>query len=96
MSTRRVLAVVASLVLAATVVSGCGDDSGTDAPPTPKKSVSVAEDGAAYDPIWEFSVVETPYGSVECMYASTGVKSGGPSCNWEKFNQTREDTGDSE
>lgn len=82
------LAVVPILALAA-----CGGDDDSPKPePKPKNHEAVASE-VSTTPDWEWTVVQTPEGPLECMYASTGYKSGGPSCNWEKFNQGRAGAG---
>lgn len=46
--------------------------------------------GIIEGPDWEFHAVETPKGTVECIYGG-GYRSGGPSCNWEKYNQENDE-----
>lgn len=85
----RLLALAVVPVLALTA---CGGDGAPKAEPKPDsdEARTVNDD---YDTNWIFVVVDTPDGPIECMYANTGYKSGGPTCNWEKFNQERAGAG---
>lgn len=89
MKTRTLCILVAALSLFA----ACGDDDDNQnpsAPKVPEFSTGFTNADSKYD--HSFEIIETPFGPLECLI-SDGYNSGGPSCNWEKFNQERTGAG---
>lgn len=71
-------------IVACASVSDAGD-------PNPRYYPDSWTSDGYYDVGWEFHLVDTPFGKIECVWASTGSRSGGPDCNWDKFNKNNED-----
>lgn len=80
MTKRPLLLLIPFLFLVA-----CGDDDYTEPEPVPSSQDDYTRD-VKVD--WAYYTVQTPDGPLDCAYGTSGKGyNGGPSCNWEKFNQ---------
>lgn len=87
MKNKKLLPIVTSLL----ILTSCGEDNGNVDTKSPKSTKVVAEnddDYTGYEIEFGYFEVDTPNGVVECVYGG-GYRSGGPSCNWEKFNKAK-------